>query len=168
MSILVECPACAKTLSAPNDAAGKKLRCAKCKTVFVIEDPDESSTPERAISVSATTNSHSPRDKEQERQSEGEEDDTPWRPRASGRNRRVESKRLSAGLCALLIPGLGVHKFILGYTGAGLTMLLVTVLSCCWGGLVMIPIGIIEGVTYLTMSDEAFYQRYQVECRPWF
>ena len=35
------------------------------------------------------------------------------------------SKKLACGLCAILIGGLGIHKFILGYTTAGLIMLLV-------------------------------------------
>ncbi len=38
-------------------------------------------------------------------------------------------KKLAAGLTALLLSGLGVHKFILGYNTEGLIMLLVTVLT---------------------------------------
>jgi TM2 domain-containing membrane protein YozV len=56
----------------------------------------------------------------------------------------VDSKRVAAGVCGLLIGSLGIHKFILGYTGAGLSMLLVTVLTCGFGGIVMHTIGLIE------------------------
>src|SRR5690348_4522279 len=59
------------------------------------------------------------------------------------------SNKIAAGVCGILIGSLGVHKFILGYTGAGLIMLLVTVLTCGFGGIVMHLIGLIEGIIYL-------------------
>ena len=38
-------------------------------------------------------------------------------------------------------------------------------LPCCGlGGI----IGLIEGIIYLTMTDEAFYQTYVVEKKKWF
>ena len=40
------------------------------------------------------------------------------------------SNKIPAGICGILLGSFGVHKFILGYTAAGLIMLLVTVLSC--------------------------------------
>jgi len=40
------------------------------------------------------------------------------------------SDKIPAGVCGILLGSLGVHKFILGYTGAGLVMLLVTLLTC--------------------------------------
>jgi TM2 domain-containing membrane protein YozV len=79
----------------------------------------------------------------------------------------ANSKKLAAGLCAILIGTLGIHKFILGYTNAGLIMLLVTVLTCGLGGLVMHIIAIIEGVIYLTKSDAEFYETYMVNRREW-
>jgi TM2 domain-containing membrane protein YozV len=80
----------------------------------------------------------------------------------------VESTKLAAGLCGILIGGLGIHKFILGYTKAGIIMLLVTVLTLGFGGAVMHVIGIIEGIIYLTKSDQEFYQTYMVNKKPWF
>jgi TM2 domain-containing membrane protein YozV len=80
----------------------------------------------------------------------------------------IGSKKLAAGLCGILIGTLGVHKFVLGLTTPGLVMLLVTVLTCGIGGMVMWPIGVIEGILYLTKSDEEFYQRYIVEQQGWF
>ena len=35
---------------------------------------------------------------------------------------RAENK-VAAGVCGILLGSFGVHRFILGYTGAGLTML---------------------------------------------
>ena len=51
---------------------------------------------------------------------------------------------------------LGVHKFILGYTTAGLIMLLSTILTCGIAGAVFHLIGLIEGIIYLTKTDEGF------------
>jgi len=78
------------------------------------------------------------------------------------------NKKLAAGLCAILIGSLGVHKFILGYTTAGVIMLLVSVLTCGVGAIVMHVISIVEGITYLTRSDEDFYRIYMQEKKEWF
>jgi TM2 domain-containing membrane protein YozV len=80
----------------------------------------------------------------------------------------AQSKKIAAAICAILIGSLGVHKFILGNTTAGLIMLLVTLLTCGIGGLVMHVIGIAEGIIYLTKSDADFYQTYVVEQKGWF
>jgi TM2 domain-containing membrane protein YozV len=80
----------------------------------------------------------------------------------------VSSKKMVAGILGILIGGLGIHKFYLGMTGAGLTMLLVTVLTCGIGGMVMGIIGLVEGIMYLIKSDEDFYQTYVVEQKAWF
>lgn len=77
-------------------------------------------------------------------------------------------KKLAAGLCAILIGSIGIHKFVLGYTTSGLIMLLVTILTCGFGGIVMHVISIIEGILYLTKSDAEFYQTYIVNRKEWF
>ena len=56
------------------------------------------------------------------------------------------ANKIPAGVCGILLGSLGIHKFILGYTGAGLIMLLVTVLTCGIGGCVTGLIGLIEGI----------------------
>ena len=79
-------------------------------------------------------------------------------------------KKIIAGVLAL-IPHtgcLGVHKFVLGYTGAGLTMLLITVLTCGIGGVVMWVISLIEGLIYLTKSDDEFVRTYILSRKEWF
>jgi TM2 domain-containing membrane protein YozV len=75
-----------------------------------------------------------------------------------------ENKKLVAGILAILIGSLGVHKFVLGYTKEGIIQIILTFITCGIGGL----IPFIEGIIYLTKSDEEFYQTYQVNKRPWF
>ncbi|MBI1899964.1 MAG: TM2 domain-containing protein [Planctomycetia bacterium] len=79
-----------------------------------------------------------------------------------------KNKKLAAGICAILIGHLGIHKFILGLTTPGIIMLVVSLLTCGVGALVMWVIGIIEGIMYLTKSDEEFYQLYYVQKKGWF
>jgi TM2 domain-containing membrane protein YozV len=79
----------------------------------------------------------------------------------------AKSKKMMAGILAILLGGLGIHKFVLGNTTPGLIMLLVSVLTCGFGYAVMHIIGIVEGVMYLTKSDEEFYQTYIIEKKAW-
>jgi len=78
------------------------------------------------------------------------------------------SNKIPAGVCGILLGSLGIHKFILGYTGAGLILLLVTVLSCGLGAAVTHLIGLIEGIIYLCKSDEEFVRVYVDNRREWF
>jgi len=77
-------------------------------------------------------------------------------------------KKIVAGILAILVGSLGVHKFILGYTTEGLIMLLVTVLTCGIAGIVMSVVGIVEGIMYLTKSDEEFVRTYIQSKKGWF
>jgi TM2 domain-containing membrane protein YozV len=79
-------------------------------------------------------------------------------------------KKIVAGVVALIpyTGALGIHKFILGNTGAGITRLLITVLTCGIGGSVMYIISLIEGLIYLTMSDEEFVRTYILSKKGWF
>lgn len=74
-----------------------------------------------------------------------------------------ENKKLLAGLLAIFIGSLGIHKFILGYTKEGIIQILLNIL-CGLGAL----IALIEGIIYLTKTDEEFYQTYQVGHKGWF
>jgi len=78
------------------------------------------------------------------------------------------SNKIAAGVCGVLLGSLGVHKFILGYTGTGILMLLVTLLTCGVGGIVMHVIGLIEGIIYLTKSDAEFVRIYVDGRKEWF
>ena len=77
-------------------------------------------------------------------------------------------KKILAGILAIVVGSLGVHKFILGYTTEGLIMLLVTVLTCGIAGIVMSVVGIVEGIMYLTKSDEEFVRTYIQNKKGWF
>ena len=76
-----------------------------------------------------------------------------------------ENKKLLAGILALVLGPLGIHKFILGYTQEGIIMIIISIITC---GTVTSILGLIEGIIYLTKSDEEFYQTYQVNKRGWF
>ena len=75
-----------------------------------------------------------------------------------------ENKKVLAGVMGILFGGFGVHKFILGYTNEGLIQIGITVVTCGAGSL----LGFIEGIIYLTKSDEEFYQTYQANKKAWF
>ena len=87
------------------------------------------------------------------RDEEDEDDDRPRKTR-----RRVPedtaNKKMVAGLLGILLGGLGIHKFYLGLTGTAVIQLLVSIFTCGLAG----AIGIIEGIIYLTKSDEDFHQ----------
>jgi TM2 domain-containing membrane protein YozV len=77
-------------------------------------------------------------------------------------------KKLPAGLLGIFLGAFGVHKFILGMTGPGLIMLLVSLLTCGIGYPIMHIIGIVEGIIYLSKSDAEFYQTYVIGRKEWF
>ena len=87
-----------------------------------------------------------------------------------------DNKKIMVGVLAILFGQLGVHKFILGYQKEGIIMLVATVIgyiTMCFiiGSFIVMAtaiVGLIEGIIYLTKSDEEFYNTYQVGRKPWF
>lgn len=85
-------------------------------------------------------------------------------------------KKIAAGICGILLGSLGIHKFILGYQNEGLIMLGVSiggmVLSClvlpAFATLAMSVIGFVEGILYLTKTDQDFVNTYITGKKPWF
>ena len=73
-------------------------------------------------------------------------------------------KKIVAGICGILLGAWGVHKFILGYTKEGIIQIVITICTCGIGGL----IGFIEGIIYLTKSDEDFVNTYVTNKKGWF
>jgi TM2 domain-containing membrane protein YozV len=71
-------------------------------------------------------------------------------------------KKVVAGILGILLGGLGVHKFYLGYTKEGIIQLLLGLL--CIGSV----IGFVEGIIYLTKSDEDFVATYVTGRKGWF
>ena len=78
---------------------------------------------------------------------------------------RPDNKKVAAGILAILLGGLGVHKFVLGYTTEGILQIVFSIITCGVAGSL---IGLIEGIIYLTKTDEEFYQMYQVNKKGWF
>lgn len=66
----------------------------------------------------------------------------------------TQKSKTTAGILAIFLGGLGVHKFYLDEVGLGILYLIF-----CW---TFIPafVALIEGLVYLTMSDEHFARRY--------
>ena len=85
---------------------------------------------------------------------------------------QAENKKLLAGILAILLGALGIHKFILGYTKEGIIILVITlilsIVTCGMAAWVMSILGLIEGIIYLTKTDEEFYRTYQLGHKPWF
>ncbi|PKQ44995.1 TM2 domain-containing protein [Confluentibacter flavum] len=83
-----------------------------------------------------------------------------------------DNKKVLAGILAIVLGALGIHKFVLGYTKEGIIMLVITIvigiLTCGIAVSAMGIVGLIEGIIYLTKSDEEFYRTYQVGKKPWF
>ena len=73
-------------------------------------------------------------------------------------------KKISAGICGILLGALGIHRFILGDTKGGILRILITVVTCGAGSI----IGLIEGIIYLTKSDEDFVELYINQKKGWF
>lgn len=86
------------------------------------------------------------------------------------------NSKVAAGIIAIFLGQFGIHKFVLGYVGSGIAMLLITLISIplaavligFFGIAAMSIIGLIEGILYLTRSDEEFIQRYGINHKSWF
>lgn len=76
-----------------------------------------------------------------------------------------DNKKLAAGILAILAGPFGVHKFLLGYTTEGIIWLFMSLFTC---GALTGLLGLIEGIIYLTKSDQEFYNTYQLNKKPWF
>ncbi len=82
-----------------------------------------------------------------------------------------EKSKIVAGLFALLLGGFGAHKFYLGYTTQGIITILVVWLGLILIGIPTIIMGIIvfiEGIIYLTKSDQEFQETYVDNKKVWF
>ena len=83
-----------------------------------------------------------------------------------------EKDHVAAGLLALFLGWLGVHKFYLGYNTSGFIMLGTSIL----GGILTLSvaswaiwvIAIVEGIFYLSKSQSEFEQMYVINKRDWF
>jgi TM2 domain-containing membrane protein YozV len=131
------CPHCSKVYSADDSAAGTVRYCPSCNGEFRMPD-DEPKFAKRLVDSESV---RLPRQKEP-----------------------MASKKVTAGLLALFLGGLGIHKFYLGYNRAGLIQL---VLFFCTCGATKL-LGFIEAIIYLTKSDDEFIRTYQIGKKEWF
>jgi TM2 domain-containing membrane protein YozV len=73
-------------------------------------------------------------------------------------------KKIVAGVLGILLGAFGVHRFYLGDVTGGILRIVVTFVTCGAGGV----IGLIEGIIYLTKSDQDFVETYINQKKAWF
>lgn len=83
---------------------------------------------------------------------------------------RSQKSKIVAGLLAICLGALGIHKFYLGYRNEGIAMLLGSLLGSLLiiGPFVMNLISFIEGIIYLTKTDSDFEAQYVLGHKGWF
>lgn len=81
-----------------------------------------------------------------------------------GKSPYRSQKKLAAGLLGILLGAFGANKFYLGYINQGIIQIVLNIVTC--GIATVIPL--IEGILYLTMSDEQFDQTYLQNKKAWF
>lgn len=139
----------AEPKSARNDEDEEDDRPKKRRVVAERDDDDDEDEPRRS------------------RRDDDDDDDEP-RSKKKKKKRRipedVSSKKVTSGLLAILLGGWGVHKFYLGMTTPGVLQIVITFVTCGIGAI----IPLIEGIIYLTKSDEDFYETYIVDQKGWF
>jgi len=94
---------------------------------------------------------------------------------AIGGTSTSSKNKVVAGLRAIFLGGLGIHKFYLGFTGPGILYLLINTIGfaitwvlLCIPNMILGMMALIEGIIYLTRSDEEFEQLYVVQKKKWF
>lgn len=61
----------------------------------------------------------------------------------------AQKSRIAAGILGILLGGLGIHRFYLGYVGIGIAQIVVTIVTLGIGSIW----GFIEGILILTGSS---------------
>ena len=151
------CPHCQTHLTMHPSRAGQIEFCSSCGGKFQVPVPTATSAPVASPDYTMPIQSVS-----------------------SGASYEVEefcSRKIAAGICAIMLGGFGVHKFILGLNTSGIIMLVLTLFGIVAGACFIIPIlapmvmgviGLVEGIIYLSKSDQDFYRDYAVLKKEWF
>lgn len=80
-----------------------------------------------------------------------------------------EKSRVTAGVLAILLGCVGAHEFYLGNTVSAIIRLAVSIVGFVFGGAaIMGLIGLIEGIIYLTKTDDDFKVIYVDGKKSWF
>lgn len=85
-------------------------------------------------------------------------------PQPNFTNNYRSEKKLAAGLLGILLGTFGANKFYLGYMNEGIIQVVLNIVTC--GIATIVPF--IEGIIYLTMSDEQFDHTYVRNKKAWF
>ena len=64
----------------------------------------------------------------------------------------MQKSKIAAGILGILLGGLGIHNFYLGYTGKAVAQLLISILSIVFLSFVSAIWGLVEGIMILTGS----------------
>ena len=77
---------------------------------------------------------------------------------------KKSEKKLVAGILGILLGYLGIHKFYLWYTKERIIQIVLTFITFKIASI----IGLIEGIIYLTKTDEDFDKTYVEGRKGWF
>ncbi len=167
------CPYCQVRLTVPSNQLGAMIQCPQCGSTFQSSPPLQRAADPGAFQQQAFSNATSAANPFASPIGYGE----PVAYAAPNEVQAFASKKIAAGICGILLGGLGVHKFILGLNSSGAIMLAIYLSGFVTGMCLFVPIfasmamgviGLIEGIIYLTKSDEEFYQLYAVQKKEWF
>ena len=73
-------------------------------------------------------------------------------------------KKIAAALLGIFLGSFGANKFFLGYINEGIIQIVLNIVTC--GIASIVPF--IEGIIYLTMSDQQFDETYIKNKKSWF
>lgn len=189
------CPWCRMQLSAPEECAGRSSKCRGCGQAFQVPTPpppppvlgerlqEQLTVPHNQWANEAATSVNRPATKYCFACAAPIDARAEICPKCGVRQptaplapttptdpaiRQASGNKTAAGICGIFLGALGIHKFVLGLTTPGIIMLLVSVLTCGFGAIPMSIIGLVEGIIYLTKSDEDFYEIYVLGKKGWF
>ncbi|MCL1610913.1 TM2 domain-containing protein [Marseilla massiliensis] len=133
----IKCPNCGGNKYSMIDETSAK--CLYCGTKFKIEENESHEEPKTQQDVHTNYEYVSGEEKHVHHEQN---------------QKKHDRKRGVAGAYAIVLGGLGWHKFYLGHAWLGILYLIF-----CWSWIPTI-LGLIEGIIYLTMSDDEFDQKY--------